>query len=370
MSGNSPRLVESTTMAFDILCVVVGAAMVLSALNDLFQSVVLPRAVGRLYRPSFYAWRALWHLWPLLAWRIHADDADKREDFLAVFAPLMLIGLIVLWLVMLVLGFAIVIWGFRSGVAPHMGSFGDALYFSGTSLLTIGFGDIVARTGGPRLVSILAGASGLALLSITTAFLFSLFGAFQTREVFVVLTGARAGSPASGVNLLAIAAYSQTRGHLPTLMAEGQRWAAQLMETHLAYPVLAFFRSSHDYESWVGTLGTLLDAAVLLMTTVEEPSCGEARIFYNIGRHAVADLFRYFRFQDAAVTPGIERHEFESACDRLAAAGYKLFDRDEAWERFGALRSTYAGHLNVMARFFQIPPLRWIGDRSSIELPH
>ena len=135
--------------------------------------------------------------------------------------------------------------------------------------------------------------------------------------------------------------------------------------------MLAYFRSSHDDQSWLGTLGTLLDAATLLMTTVEGVRDGQARIFYNVGRHATRDLSRYFRVDEAGEAVGIEREEFDHACDRLVVAGYTLRDRNEAWQRFAELRSGYASHLNVMARFFEIPPIQWIGDRSMIKMsPH
>ncbi len=217
-----------------------------------------------------------------------------------------------------------------------------------------------------RLVSLLAGLAGLSFLSIMTAFLFATFGSFQQREKFVVTIGARAGTPPSGVNLLAIAGYSLTREDLPQLMIQAQDWAAAVMESVLAYPMLAYFRSSHDDQSWVGTLGTLLDAATVLMTTVDGVRDGQARIFYNVGRHATIDLSRYFRLDTSAASAGIEREEFEHACDRLVAAGYKLYNRDEAWERFANMRSSYAPQLSAMAAFFQIPPLQWIGDRSAI----
>jgi hypothetical protein len=204
-----------------------------------------------------------------------------------------------------------------------------------------------------------------------TAFLFAIFGSFQQRETFVVTVAARAGTPPSGVNLLAIAGYSLTREDLAPLMIDAQRWAASVMESHLAYPMLAFFRSSHDEQSWIGTLGTLLDSATLMMTTVDGVRDGQARIFYNVGRHATRDLAKYFRVAIADESVGIERTEFEHACDRLAAAGYTLRDRDEAWTRFSGLRSAYASRLNVLASFFQIPPLQWIGDRSAIRVsPH
>lgn len=358
-------------MLLNAASIAVGILVIVAALNDVFQSVVMPRATGRLLRISFYFWRSMWRMWPRLSWRLYPVDNDRREELLAVFAPFMLIALIGFWVALLIFGFALILWGMRAGIVPARESFAGMLYFAGASLLTIGFGDVVGRSTLPRLVSVLAALGGLSLLSITTAYLFAIFGSFQQREAFVVTTAARAGAPPSGVNLLAIAGYTRTLNDLPALMMDSQRWAAAVMESHLAYPVLAFFRSSHDEQSWIGTLGTLLDAATLMMTTIDGALDGQARIFYNVGRHAARDLSRYFRVDDSEESVEIERAEFEHACDRLIAAGYRLHDRDEAWTRFSNLRSGYARRLNELARFFEIPPLQWIGDRSTIHVaPH
>jgi hypothetical protein len=358
-------------MILNMLSMAAGIVLVVITLGDIFQVVVVPRSTGRRYRISFYVWRCTWRVWPALGWRIYPSDSERREEFLAIFAPFMLIVLLGVWVALLILGFALLSWGLRAGLTPANASFGTMLYFAGTSLLTIGFGDVVGRTAGPRLVALLAGLAGLSLLSITTAYLFAIFGSFQRREMFVVTVGARAGAPPSGVDLLAIAGYSMTRDDLPALMIDAQRWSALVMESHLAYPVLAFFRSSHDDQSWIGTLGTLLDAATLLMTTVAGVKSGQARIMYNVGRHATRDLAVYFQAGTDNKAVGIERSEFDHACDRLVAAGYQLQDRDEAWLRFSDLRATYASHLNELARLFEIPPISWIGDRSAITLsPH
>jgi hypothetical protein len=353
-------------MFTNILSIAFGVAVIAFTLSDVFQVVVMPRATGRNYRISFFVWRAMWYVWPKLAWRLYGVDADRREDFLAVFAPLTLVSMIGIWAGLLILGFGSAFWGMHGGISPSHTSFGSMLYFAGTSLLTIGYGDIVGRTALPRFASVLAALAGLSYLSILTAFLFAIFGSFQLRETFVVTVAARAGSPPSGVNLLAIAGYSKTFDDLPRLMVDAQRWAAAVMESHLAYPMLAFFRSSHDDQSWIGTLGTLLDAATLAMTTIDGVGDGQARIFYSVGRHAARDLSHYFNVGIPDETVGVERAEFDRACDRLAAAGYTLRDRDEAWSRFSGLRSGYAGRLNVLAAFFQSPPLQWVGDRSLI----
>lgn len=353
-------------MLLNILSAALGIAVIGITLTDVFQSVVVPRAVGRRFRISFAVWRALWYVWPKVGWRFYADDAGRREDFFALFAPFMLILLLGLWAGLLIFGFGLVLWAMRAGVTPANATFGTMLYYAGTTMLTIGFGDVVARNGLPRFVSVLAALSGLGFVSILTAYLFAIFGSFQRRETFVVTVGARGGAPPSGVNLLAIAGYSETHEDFPSLMMDAQQWAAGVMEGHLAYPVLAYFRSSHDDQSWIGTLGTLLDAATLAMTTIDGVRNGQARIFYSVGRHAARDLANYFQVGAAQETVGIEQAEFERACDRLAAAGYTIRDRNEAWRRFSGLRSGYAGRLNLLAAFFQIPPLQWIGDRSLI----
>jgi hypothetical protein len=349
--------------------IVFGALLIVASLNDVFQSVIVPRAVGRRYRPSYYQSRMLWSLWPRLAQRIHPHNEDAREDFLAAFAPSNLIVNLMMWSLLLLIGYGSIFFALREQTRPALSSFGEAFYFAGTSFFTIGFGDFVGNSGLTRLASLAAGASGFGIISATTAYLFAIFGAFQAREQFVVIVGARAGSPPSGVGLLTIAAHAGVVRDLPVLMRGGETWCASLMETHLAYPILAYFRSSHDYESWVGTLGTLLDTAVLLMTTVQ-CDVGEARILYNIGRHATHDLASYFRLDGDDHEPGITRQQFNDACTRLESAGLSLHDRDRAWQHFVALRRTYAGHLNALAGFFQVPALHWVGPQSIVESEH
>ncbi len=348
---------------------VFGMVLIVAALNDVFQSVIVPRAVGRRLRPSYYQTRALWSIWPRLALRLYPNNEDRREDFLAAFAPSNLIVNLMIWSLLLLFGYASIFFALRDQMHPALASFGEAFYFAGTSFFTIGFGDFVGNTGLTRLASLAAGASGFGIISTTTAYLFAIFGAFQTREQFVVTVGARAGAPPSGVGLLTIAAHAGIVKDLSALMRSGETWCAFLMETHLAYPILAYFRSSHDYESWVGTLGALLDTAVLMITTVQ-CDAGEARILYNIGRHATHDLSSYFRLEGDGHDPGITREQFDEACTRLESAGLTLNDRDHAWERFAALRRSYASHLNALAGFFQVPTLHWVGPQSIIESIH
>lgn len=358
-------------MALNIVAALAGVFLVWFALRDVFQSVVVPRAVNRRLRVSSIVVRGGWLLWPRLAYALYTADDDRREELLGTFAPFILIALLVAWVLILIAGYGLILYALRAQLHPGGAGLGDTLYFAGTSLLTIGFGDIVGTSPATRAVALLAGASGLAVVAITTSFLFSMFGAFQRRETFVVLVGSRAGAPPSGIGLLATHAYVDICEDLGRIFREGQTWIAEVMESHLAYPILAYFRSSHDYESWLGTLGTLLDAAVLTMTTITASDLvsGQARMVYSVGRHATHDLAHYFGLL-APGTAGIDRGEFDHACRRLAEAGYTLREREEAWKQFSRLRGTYAAQLNAMARWLEIPPLQWIGDRSLISVEH
>src|SRR5206468_7461204 len=175
---------------------------------------------------------------------------------------------------------------------------------------TIGFGDVVA-TGWPRSVVVAQGATGLGLVAVASGYLPVLYQAVNRREVGVLRLDARAGSPPSGPELLYRMGGAGAQGSLSELFAEWERWAADVLETHLSYPLLAFFRSPHDNTSWVTALGSVLDAATLMLTAVE--STGDAhqhaKLLFGTGSHAVEDLFYYFRLEERPSV--IQLDEFE-----------------------------------------------------------
>jgi hypothetical protein len=329
---------------------------------DVFQTVIVPRPTGRSFRPSAYLNRWFWFAW---RWRaLSITQSEKRESFLGAFAPLVLVTLLVFWIFSLVVGYGFVFFALRQQIKPVPG-LADSLYFAGTSLLTIGYGDLAPSGAGARFVSLCAGASGLGAFAIITAFLFAIFGSYQQREAFVVSFTNRAGAPPSGVDMIETHAQLGIVDSLLATLRDSETWLAQVLETHLAYPILPYFRSTHDEISWVAVVGTILDASTLAITTLDLPSHGEAKIVNRLGRHLVRDFSHYFGLSEGD-NVGIERHEFDLAYERLRAAGIKLREREGAWTDFAAIRSTYASQLNTMAQFWRIPPAQWVGDRSLI----
>ena len=344
-----------------------GLVLVVWALNDVFNTVIVPRPTPARYRPAGLLTRWSWGFW-----RGYADtfpDPNARERRLGIFAPGVVLALLGLWIVLLNLGFALMVLALGDGVQPPVRDLGTAMYFSAISFLTIGYGDYVPVEVGSRLLAVAAGGVGLGIVALTITYLFSLYGNFQRRELQVVTLDARAGAPPSGMTLLVTcAAFDDDAEELDHIFEEWERWSAAVLESHLAYPILMFFRSTHDHESWVSAIGAVLDAATLLLTTVEGGPRGQATATHGIGVHLVEDIGRFFRFV-RAIGPldgaMIERAEYDDARERLRAAGYVLVsDADASWAEFAKLRAQYAGPLNAVARYLDVPPAQWIGDRS------
>jgi len=353
--------------ANDVFLIALGCFMIGAILFDVFASVIVPRPVRSTLLVSALLRRYTWRAWRSLC--IGIQPAQRREVLLGVFAPLVMVLLLCGWVFSLIVGFGLVFFGLKAGLNPTPPDLSAAMYYAGTSLLTIGYGDIVATQGPTRFFSIAAGASGLATVAVVLTFLFSLFASFQRREVFVVTLDARGSAPASGLALLEMHAALDLVHDLPRLFEHGQAWCAEVLDTHLAYPVLCYFRSSHVDVSWIAALGALLDAATLAISSTEDIPRGQAVLMHSVGAHVTHDLAKYFGLlADDEVL--VERAEFQAARARLAAAGFRLRDEGQSWDAFCRLRAEYAGTLNNMARYWAITPAQWIGDRSPIRARH
>ncbi|HEX6348603.1 MAG TPA: potassium channel family protein [Candidatus Dormibacteraeota bacterium] len=350
--------------ALRVLYFLLGLFVVLLALGDLFAQVVVPRPARGRWRLSrlFYRWS--WRLWRWAA--LHASP-EAREDILGAFAPFAVIFLLGIWVVMLAVGYGFMLWALREQTHPVLRSYWEALYFSATSLLTIGYGDITASAGVARAVVLVEAGTGLGTVALVISMLFSLYSSFQRRESLVITLDASAGAPPSGVQLLETVRKFKMPDHLDRTFDEFRLWSAEVLESHLAYPTLIWFRSNHDNESWVSALGAVLDAANMVLTTLEGEPKGPAAIFAKVGGHLVEDLIQIVPGQhDHAV--GIERFEFDEACARLERVGYRIRPADQAWADFQVRRAPYASPLSAIAQLLVIPPAPWMGDRSY--LPH
>src|SRR6266567_1086295 len=274
-----------------------GSIIVVSTLVDIFQSVVVPRPTRRSLRLAPFLLDGMWPLWKWIAF--HFPSARLRAACLGIYAPLTVVVLLLVWAIALIFGYGLLFLALHGEIQPRLNDLGTALYFAGTSLLTLGFGDIVATGGITRVLALCAGASGLVIASSVISMFFSLYSSLGHREVLVTMLHNRAGAPPSGVTLLETYARLKMLEDLPGFLSAWEEWSTEVLISSLSYPVLPYFRSMRSYESWVSALGALLDAATLIISCIEDGPAGPANLLYQCGCQLANDLKDYFKISPA-----------------------------------------------------------------------
>jgi hypothetical protein len=363
--ADTDTLADADAVAMEAVAFALGVFLLALVFWDLFETIVVPRPTPGWFRIGRYLVRGSWRV--LRRLRDGRRRGRSYDQVLGLFAPAVTVALLGAWLVTLIVGYGLLMFALRDQLRPVPPDLGTALYFAATSLLTIGFGDVVAVEAPARIIILTAAVAGLGAVALVVTFLFSLYGSYQRREVQVVALQAAAGAPSSAVALLEAYAQLDLVGRLPDLFIEWQHWAVEVLDSHIAYPLLGFFRSSHDNASWISALGTVLDAASLVLTTIVDVPRGEAKLFKRVGTHLVEDIYN-LGFHAGTPTP-LDRSAFEAACARLSEAGYTLQPPDVAWPTFEAARGTYAERLEGMAAYWATPATSWLGDPVALRTP-
>ncbi len=348
----------------EAVALALGALLLVLALWDLFETVVVPRPTPGRFRIGRYIVRGSWRALRAI---LGSRPGRSNDTILGLFAPAATVALLGAWLLTLIVGYGLILFALRDELRPVPPDLGSAIYFAASSVLTLGFGDIVASGAPARVVVVVASVTGLGTVALVVTFLFSLYGSYQRREIRVVALQAAAGAPPSAVTLLENYAQLGLVGRLPDLFVDWQNWAVEVLDSHVAYPLLGFFRSSHDNLSWISALGSVLDAASLVLTTITDVPRGEAKLAKRVGTHLVEDIYN-LGFHLGGPT-GLDRHAFDAACRRLEEAGYSLEPPDAAWPHFEAARATYAPRLEAMARYWATPATSWLGDPVALRSP-
>jgi hypothetical protein len=339
---------------------VVGTGLLLLVYWEAFETLVFPRRVRRRLRFTRAFYRATWS--PCRAFGRWLEPGRAREAFLSVFGPISLLLLLAIWAALLVLGFALLYWGAGSHLhAPaELHEFVADLFLSGSSLFTLTPGDIAPAAGLERLVMVIEAGTGLAFFAMVIAYLPTLSQAFSRREVNVTLLDARAGSPPSASQLLERHAGVESRQALVELLEQWERAAADLLETHVSFPVLGYYRSQHDNQSWVAALTAILDACAVFIATVESKHVRPVRQTFAMARHAAVDLTLTYHLAPRAPEPDrLDADELARLRSTLAAAGLPLRAEPDADERLRRLRRRYEPYVNALGIFLLMPLPPW-----------
>jgi hypothetical protein len=344
-----------------ILAGVVGLILRGAVLLDAFETIVLPRRVSRRFRLTRLFYRYTWQIWRVGVRR--ALPNGWREDYLGFYGPFSLLLLLGLWATGLIVGFALVQWALGSALsAPDAHpDFGTDLYMSGTTFFTVGFGDVVPRGGKGRLVAVIEGGMGFAFLGAVIGYLPVLYQAFSRREVSITLLDARAGSPPTALELLLRHCPGNDLEAIRGFLQDWERWAAELLESHLSYPVLGYFRSQHENESWLAALTMILDSCALVMAGSDGPAARTARLTFAMARHAAVDLAQVF---DTPPRPPAQDRlppaDLAHLREALAAADVLLKTSPAVDEKLDHLRRMYEPYVNALAEYLQVTLPPWL----------
>jgi len=340
---------------------IAGTLSILAILLDAFETVVLPRRVRRSFRITSWFYRRTWIPWRNLA--SHIRSQSRRENLLGYFGPLSLIFLLILWAGGLILGFALLQYGagehFRLSGEPL--TFGLLVYHSGETFFTLGYGDIIPSSGVARALAVIEAGLGFGFLGVVIGYLPTIYSSFSRREIEISLLDARAGSPPTAAELLARFGNCPQQAVLDQIFKDWERWAAEVLESHLSYPVLSFFRSQHNNQSWLGALTTILDASALVMAGVDGLRDEQAKITFAMARHAVVDLAQVVsaRYNPQAADR-LPLEELDRLRQNLAARGVKLRAGAGFEEKLNYLRSLYEPYAVSVALNLSINLPPWV----------
>lgn len=338
-----------------------GVILIVSVLWDAFETIVLPHRVSRGFRLTRFFYVATWR--PFRALGLRREAGNPRENFLSVFGPMSLLLLLAAWALALVVGFALLHWGIGTHLTMPAGmtDLAGNLYFSGTTLVTLGLGDVTPSTTSARVLAFVESGMGFGFLALVVGYLPTLFQAFSRREVTVALLDARAGSPPTASEFIRRHGGPTEGRSLAELLHDWEVWSADLLETTISFPVLAYYRSQHDNQSWLAGLTTVLDVCTLVIAGFEKGPVRSARLTFAMARHALVDISQVFHLEPQA--SGQERLPADDVArlrETLELAGVSLKSGKEVEQRVRNLRGMYEPFAHALSDHLLMPLPRWV----------
>jgi hypothetical protein len=345
-----------------LLAGLAGVTLIAMVLWDAFETILLPRHTPVRWRISRLSMRTLWSVWSALGRGI--EPRNRREDFLGLYALLGLIALLVVWASGLIVGFALLFRASGSTLVTTGGpvNFWTDLYLSGTTFFTLGLGDVAPSSPTTRLITVIEAGNGLGFFAMVISYLPVLYQSFSRRETRITMLDEWAGSPPTAAVLLRRCFESpDPDAALRGLLKDWEIAASEMLESHLSYPMLAFFRSQHDNQSWVAALTAVLDTCALTIVGVDGIDRFQPRLTFAIGRHTLVDVSQVLRLRPrpAERTPGWDetvRHLREW----LAQSGVRLKTGPEADRQLLELRALYEPYVMELSHRLAMPIPPWL----------
>jgi hypothetical protein len=278
-----------------------------------------------------------------------APAGRYRANLLSIFGPLSLLGLFCCWGALLIIGFALVQWGQDTLPGALGGDFRQYLYMSGETFFTLGYGDVTPATYFGKFMSVAEAGTGFGFMAVVIGYLPVLYQTFSRREQNIAILDARAGSPPTVAELFRRAGGLSDRGEMERYLGEWEVWAADLLESHLSYPVLSYYRSQHDNQNWLAAMAVLLDASAVLLVVGNEREQRRAQLTFAMARHTCVDLCLVYWLPPVEPDPSrLTEAEVEELLSRATenAVGAGQVDR------LVELRELYEPFVEALSRYF------------------
>ena len=341
-----------------------GIVCLLAVLLDAFQTIILPRRATGRFRLTRIFYITTWKPWVFFARRIH--NPRKRETAFSYYGPLSLIFLLVVWAAAMVVGFALIYYSLGSPFndATQQAGIRTDLYVSGTTIFTLGLGDVTPHGAWARQLIILEAGTGFGFLAVVMGYFPVLYSAFSRREVSISLLDARAGSPPTAAELMRRHSYKGADQALSVLLIEWERWSAELLESHISYPLLCYFRSQHNNQSWISALTSILDTSALLIAGVQGHEARQAQLTFAMARHAMVDLAQIFSLAPRNDAPDrLPRDAYERLYKLLCQSGVSVCPDSHSMDRLRDMRVLYEGYAEALSSYLFMPLPPWIADQ-------
>jgi hypothetical protein len=346
-------------MLWRIVVGLAGAALIATMLAEFFVTFLVPRRVKRDPRIARGLFRMLWRPWRWVASRLSSAAGDTMLGF---FGPLALIVELMIWTLALMIGFAALEWSFGSRLGPGAAhAFGDDVYFSSGQFLSAAVTAVPVGSA-TRALSLAEAATGVGVLFTIIGYLPAVYGAFSRREIAVSQLAPRAGSPPTALRLITRSAETGRWQDLRDYLKEAEAWAAELMETHLSYPQLAYYRSQHVNQNWLAALSTIVDTSAAVLAAVPEGDAISAENTYAIGRHAFADLAHQFRVRRDHSPRRLTDEAFSLLRDAFESENKHLVDRDTMRRRLDGFRAEYEPNALGLSEWLGLPLSEWVAS--------
>lgn len=244
-------------------------------------------------------------------------------------------------------------------------SWRDALYFSGVTLLTIGYGDITPHASLPRLASLVEGTAGIAVLSLATAYLLTVYGAVERKRTAALAFYHQAGR---GTDVASFIAHHFRRGQfigLEDIVRTGARELQMLMESHIEHSVIHYFHSEVLAKSLPRMIFLLIETATIVESCLDPVAhveiCDHPDMV-TLKQNALAvvdELVLVLQLQKKASDPidaSIEELARHRRCcrrtmQRLAISGITTLDDWAALQDYIQARGRWERKLACISRF-------------------